>query len=127
MMSDNSTISTILCIEIPLGILADTSNSIISRNLVVASELNATYPGPNCISSIIQSGYGERSVELLRAEIGGIIVGGEYNVIYSNTVKNSHFGLVMMDMYRAILAVENLVFHNNFINNTRYQIVGTHT
>jgi len=126
-MSDNSTISTILCIEIPLGILADTSNSIISRNLVVASELNATYPRPELYIFYYPEWIWERSVELLRAEIGGIIVGGEYNVIYSNTVKNSHFGLVMMDMYRAILAVENLVFHNNFINNTRYQIVGTHT
>jgi parallel beta-helix repeat protein len=123
-MSDNSTISNNTLYRNPLGILADTSNGTISRNVVFASDLNTTNPGPDLIIFYYPEWPWERSLELMQVEIGGIIVGGGYNVIYGNTVKDSCYGLVMQDMIRSMWGSGNLVFHNNFINNTPYQAIG---
>jgi hypothetical protein len=57
-------------------------------------------------------------------EIGGIIVGGGCNVIYGNTIRDSFQGLVMCDFFRSKYGSQNLIFHNNFINNTPLQAVG---
>jgi parallel beta-helix repeat protein len=118
-ISDDSTISNNTLYRNPLGILADTSNSFISGNVVVASDLNGTNPGPELSIFYYPEWPWEFSKELIQLEIGGIIVGGGYNVICGNTLKDSLFGLVMYDMIRAIMGSGNLVFHNNFINNTR--------
>jgi parallel beta-helix repeat protein len=120
-MSDNSAISNNTLYRNPLGILADTSNGTISRNVVVASDLNTTNPGPDLIVFYYPEWPWERSLELMQVEIGGIIVGGGYNVIYGNTVKDSCRGLVMFDQIRSMCGSGNLVFHNNFINNKPYQ------
>jgi parallel beta-helix repeat protein len=121
---DNSTISNNTFYRNPLGILADTSNSIISKNVVVASDMNATYPGPELYIFYYPEWKWERSTELVMLEIGGIIVGGGYNLIHGNTVKDSCRGLVMFDQIRRMWGSGNLVFHNNFINNTPYQAIG---
>jgi parallel beta-helix repeat protein len=121
---DNSTISNNTLYRNPLGILADTSNSIISKNVVVASDMNATYPGPELYIFYYPEWKWERSTELVMLEIGGIIVGGGYNLIHGNTVKDSCRGLVMFDQIRRMWGSGNLVFHNNFINNTPYQAIG---
>jgi len=122
--SDNSTISNNTLYRNPLGILADTSNSIISRNVVVASDMNATYSGYDIYIFYYPEWKWERSTELMMLEIGGIIVGGGYNVIYGNTVMDSCIGIFMCDQIRSMWGSGNLVFHNNFINNTPYQAIG---
>jgi parallel beta-helix repeat protein len=123
MRSDNSTISNNTLYRNPLGILADTSNSIISRNVVVESDMNITYE-PELYIFYYPERPWERSFELMQLEIGGIIVGGGYNVIYGNTVKDSYYCLVMSDQSRSMWGSGNLVFHNNFINSTSYQAIG---
>jgi parallel beta-helix repeat protein len=119
--SDNSTISSNVLHRNPLGILADTSNSIISRNVVVASDIQlpASYPGPDLGIFYYPEWQDERSRELASLEIGGIIVGGDYTVVYGNTVMNSSIGISMDDQIRNIWGYRCIVFHNNLINNTR--------
>lgn len=119
--SDNSTISNNTLRRNPLGILADTSNSIISRNMVIASDiqLSASYPGPDLGIFYYPEWQQERSIELASLEIGGIIVGGDYTVVYGNTVTNSSIGIFMDDLIRNIWGYRCIVFHNNLINNTR--------
>ena len=123
-ISDNSTISNNTLYRNPLGILADTSNSVISRNMVIASNMSATYPGPDLFIFYYPEWPWEYSIELTQMEIGGIIVGGGCNVIYGNTIRDSFQGLVMCDFYRSKYGSQNLIFHNNFINNTPLQAVG---
>ena len=122
--SDDSLISNNTLYRNPLGILADTNNGAISRNVVVASDLNTTNPGPDLSIFYYPEWPWEYSTELTQVEIGGIIVGGGYNVIYGNTVKDSCRGLVMYDSIRSMWGSGNLVFHNNFINNMPYQAIG---
>ena len=125
MMSDNSTISNNTLYRNPLGILACMNYGTISRNMVVESIMNATYPPYDLYVFYYPEPPLERSIELMQLEIGGIAVGGQYNIIYGNTIKDSYNGLIMECKIRGIPAYENLVFHNNFINNAPYQIVGT--
>jgi len=49
--------------------------------------------------------------------------GSENNVINANTIENNKFGMWIMDS-RAKGSNGNLIYHNNFINNT-YQVVST--
>jgi len=122
-ISGNSTISNNTLCRNPLGILAD-DRSIISRNVVVASNLNVAPPPPERSIFYYSEWKWERSIELTMLEIGGIIVGGGDSLIYGNTVKDSNFGLVMSDRVRSKWGSGNIVFHNNFINNTPYQAIG---
>jgi parallel beta-helix repeat protein len=122
-ISGNSTISNNTLCRNPLGILAD-DKSIISRNVVVASNLNVAPPPPERSIFYYPEWKWERSIELAMLEIGGIIVGGGNGIIYGNTVKDSNFGLVMHDSIRNMWGSGNIVFHNNFINNTPYQAIG---
>jgi len=120
--SDNSTISNNTLHTNPLGILADTSNSTISRNVIVASDERsfdrASYPGPDLGIFYYPEWQWERSTELMRYEIGGIIVGGDCTVVYDNTVMNSFIGISLMDVIRSIWSYRCIIFHNNLINNT---------
>ncbi|MEM3873843.1 MAG: right-handed parallel beta-helix repeat-containing protein [Candidatus Bathyarchaeia archaeon] len=120
---DNSTIYNNTLYRNPLGILADVNNSTVSRNMITESNLSTTDHGPDLLIFYYQERMWEYSVELMRMEIGGIVLGGGHNVIYGNTVKDSQYGLVMFDGVRYMCGFENLVFHNNFINNT-YQAIG---
>lgn len=121
--SDNSTMSNNTLYRNPLGIcLTGTNNSTISRNLVVASDLSP-YPGPLYIFHYPEGPW-ERSGELMMLEIGGIIVGGNHNVVYGNTVTDSWLGISMRDEIRGITGYRNLIFSNNFINSTGYQAIG---
>jgi parallel beta-helix repeat protein len=123
--SDNSTISNNTLIRNPVGIcLTGTSKSTISRNIVVASDLNITLPDPDLLIFYYPEWSWERSRELVELEIGGIIVGGDHNVVYGNTVMDSSIGICMMDKIRSIWGSESIIFHNNFINNTFYQALG---
>jgi parallel beta-helix repeat protein len=97
-IGDDNTISNNTLYRNPLGILADTSNSVISGNLVVASDFSGwTNPGPELSVFHYPEWPWEFSKELMQAEIGGIIVGGGFNVIYANILRDSFFGLVMYD------------------------------
>jgi len=121
--SDNSTMSNNTLYRNPLGIcLTGTSNSTISRNLVVASDL-PPYPGPLYIFYYPEGSW-ERSRELMMLEIGGIIIGGAHNIVYGNTVTDSAIGIFMIDQIRMIMGYRNLIFSNNFINSTEYQAIG---
>jgi len=119
--SDNSTILNNTLHRNPLGILADTSNSVISKNVVVASDVAAGFsgPGPDLFPFYYPEWQWERSRELMQYEFGGIIVGGDYNVVYGNTVMNSSIGIFLCDQIRNIWGYGCIVFHNNLINNTR--------
>ena len=126
--SDNSTISNSTLYRNPLGIcLTGTSNSKISRNVVVASDMNVISPSPppDLYIFYYPEWPWEYSRELTRLEIGGIIVGGDYNVVYGNTVVNSYYSISMRDEIRGIMGYRNLIFSNNFINSTGYyQAIG---
>ena len=125
--SNNSTVSNNTLYRNPLGIcLSGTSNSMISKNVVIESNMSVIPPSPPpdlCIFYYPAWPW-EYSRELAQLEIGGIIVGGEYNIIYGNTVRDSYFGIVMFDRISNIFGVSNTVFHNNFIDNAPYQAVG---
>jgi parallel beta-helix repeat protein len=122
--SNNSTILNNTLIRNPLGIyLKETSNSMVSKNVVVASDLNMTYPGPDLCIFYYPEWSWERSTELSRLIIGGIIVGGDYNMVYGNTVTNSWLG-ISIDVHGGYLGSGNIIFNNNIINSTNYQAVG---
>jgi len=123
--SGNSTISNNTLYADPLGILADSSNSTISRNLVVKSDMNMSYSGPDIYIFYYPEKPWEYSIELEQLEISGIIIGGNYNVVYGNTVMDSYTGILMCDQIRMMRGCGNLVFHNNFINNTPFQAIGS--
>lgn len=121
--SDNSTISNNTLYRNPLGIcLTGTSNSTISRNVVIASDIDVISPSPppDLYIFYYPEWPWEYSGELTQLEIGGIIVGGEYNVVYGNTVVNSYYSISMRDEIRRIMGYRNLIFSNNFINSTGY-------
>ncbi len=116
--SDNSTISNNTLYRNPLGIyLMGTSNSTISRNLVVESDLPPR-PPPELYIFYYPEGAWEHSRELMQLEIGGIIVGGAYNIVYGNTVMDSWLGISMADLIGHYMGIRCVIFHNNFINNT---------
>jgi parallel beta-helix repeat protein len=122
--SDNSTISNNTLYRNPLGIyLARTSNSTISRNVVLASDLNTTNPGPELYIFYYPEWPWERSRELAQLQIGGIIVGGNNNVVHGNTVTDSLWGISMCDNIGHNMGTKNVIFHNNLINNTGYQAI----
>jgi len=120
--SDKSSIVNNTVIRNPLGIyLTGTSNSTISRNTVVASDINTTSPGSELFIFYYPEWPWERPMELRQMQIGGIIVGGAYNTVYGNTVMDSYIGISMNDQIRAIMGTGNVIFHNNFIDNSPYQ------
>jgi len=122
--SDNSTILNNTLIRNPLGIyLKGTSNSTVSKNVVVASDLNMTHPPPDLSIFYYPEWPWERSRELSQIIIGGIIVGGDYNMVYGNTVTNSAYG-ISIDVRGGYLGRRNTIFNNNIINSTVYQAVG---
>ena len=122
--SDNSTFSKNTVFRNPLGIcLMGTSYSTVSRNVVVSSDINQTYPSPEVYIFYYPEWPWERSRELMQLEIGGIIVGGAYNVVYGNTVMDSFVGISMYDQIRNHMGTRNVIFHNNLINNTRFQAI----
>jgi len=120
--SDNSIISDNKLYRNPLGIYASaTSNSIISGNVVVASDLNMTYPGIDLYVFYYPEWLWEYSRELFGTVgpplVGGIIVGGAYNVVYGNTVMDSLYGISMVDHIQNYFGRQNIIFHNNLIDN----------
>jgi parallel beta-helix repeat protein len=125
--SNNSTVTNNTLNRNPLGIcLAGTSNSTISKNVVIESNTSAIRPSPPPDLYILYYPMWpwEYSRELAMVEMGGIIVGGEHNIIYGNTVRDSSFGIFMFDRISNVFGVSNTVFHNNFIDNTPYQAMG---
>jgi parallel beta-helix repeat protein len=125
--SNNSTVTNNTLNRNPLGIcLAGTSNSTISKNVVIESNTSAIRPSspPDLYIFYYPTWPWEYSRELARMEMGGIIVGGEHNIIYGNNVRDSCIGIFMFDQISNIFGVRNTVFHNNFINNTPYQAMG---
>jgi parallel beta-helix repeat protein len=124
--SDNSLVLNNTLYRNPLGICTmGASNSIISGNLVVASDLNLTDLGPDLTVFYYPERPWEHSIELLMMEIGGIIVGGASNTIHDNTVENSSIGITMTDQIRMYIGTGNMIFHNNFVNNTLHQAIET--
>jgi hypothetical protein len=65
----------------------------------------------------------ERSIELAQLQVGGIYAGGSYNTIYGNTVEESVTGIVMNDFVRSYYGNGNVIYHNNFINDTAFPAV----
>jgi parallel beta-helix repeat protein len=125
--SNNSTVTDNTLNRNPLGIcLAGTSNSTISKNVVTESNTNAISPSPppDLYIFYYPTWPWEYSRELVAMEMGGIIVGGEHNIIYGNTVRDNCIGIFMFDQTNNIFGVSNTVFYNNFINNTPYQAMG---
>jgi parallel beta-helix repeat protein len=128
--SDKSVLSNNSLYGNPLGIdLFYTDNSIISGNVVVASKVNLTalqiywedelyifyYPEGQLESF---NGISGDLQELIYGEIGGIFVVGENNTIYGNTVMNCAIG-ICMGWWGGVFTQYNMIFHNNFIGNTR--------
>jgi parallel beta-helix repeat protein len=125
--SNNSTMTNNTLNRNPLGIcLSGTSNSTISKNLITESNTSAIQPSPPPDLYIFYHPIWpwEYSRELATMEVGGIIVGGEHNIIYGNNVRDCCTGIFMFDQSSNIFGVSNTVFHNNFINNTPYQAIG---
>jgi parallel beta-helix repeat protein len=118
--SDNSTITGNTLLRNPLGIrLAGTSNSVVSKNVVVLSDLNATYVPYDLYVFYYPEMPTERSIELNQLEIGGIFVGGQQNTVSINDVISSAIPISMVDMIGGNRGSGNRVFHNNFVNNTQ--------
>jgi len=89
----------------------------------MASDLNMTHPPPDLSIFYYPELPWERSRELSQLIIGGIIVGGDYNIVYGNTVTNSGFG-ISIDVNGGYLGSRNTIFNNNIINSTGYQAIG---
>jgi parallel beta-helix repeat protein len=122
--SDNSIVINNTLLRNPLGIYTmGASNSIISANLIVASDLNVTYLGPDLQIFYNPEWPWERSWELSTMVIGGLIVGGSNNLIHDNTVMDSSIGINMNDYLRNYYGSGNMIFHNNFVNNTLHQAI----
>jgi len=122
--SDESTVKNNTLDRNPLGIcLAGTSKSTISENAVTGSNTSAIGPshGPELLIFYYPAWPWEYSRELAQLEIGGIIVGGKYNLICGNTVTDCSVGIQMYEPLGRYFGQENKVFHNNFIDNKPYQ------
>jgi parallel beta-helix repeat protein len=122
--AENSTIQGNTLDGNPLGILSDTDYSTISRNTINDSTapnssglqmLNDMYVFNYPASPAFYFAW-EWSVELMELQVGGIIVGGNNNMVYGNTVTNSWYSIMLGDIMRNLLGTGNIVFHNNFIN-----------
>jgi len=117
MQSNSSTISNNTLLGNPVGIyLPSTCNSTISANVVADSDLYCRsfdvyqfsvfhYPEPPW----------ELSDELRMLDLGGIILGGDNNIVCSNTVMNSWVGISTATA--TLLGTNNNIFHNNLIKN----------
>jgi parallel beta-helix repeat protein len=122
--SDKSTVKNNTLDKDPLGIcLPGTSNSTISQNVVSGSNTSAISPsyGPELSVFYYPFWPWEYSREIAQLEIGGVIVGGEDNAIYGNTVKDCNVGIQMYEPIGSYFGVHNTVFHNNFVDNKPYQ------
>jgi parallel beta-helix repeat protein len=117
--SDSSTITNNTVLRNPLGCLTATSGSLISSNVVVGSDISLIPQswGPYLDYFFPETPW-ERSYELSMYEIGGIFVGGDFNLVQGNTVSDSYVGISTNELVRSIYGSGNLIFHNNLINDT---------
>jgi parallel beta-helix repeat protein len=105
----------------PLGIaLRDITNSTIAGNTVVGSDISATYlnnlPPMDVTNFLHPLQYWQLDTYLETLYLGGIVFDGQSNVIYDNTVKDSHGGIGAG--FVSGNANSNVICHNNLINNT---------
>lgn len=106
----------------PLGIcLKYTDNSTIAGNVVIASNMSLTAGARNPDLYVFNypQQYWELSSELAQLIIGGIIIDGSENTVIENTVKHSCVGISTDS--ESFIGVNNLIFHNNLIDNAPYQ------
>ncbi len=123
--AENSTVSGNTLDGNPVGILSDTDYSTISRNTINDSD-RRPFRTASAFSNDLYVFYypsspafyfaWEWAMELVQLEVGGIIVGGNNNIVYGNTVTNSAYNIWLGDIVRNYSAKGNVIFHNNFIN-----------
>jgi parallel beta-helix repeat protein len=124
LQAENSTLSGNTLQENPIGILSEADYTTISRNSINDSNVaifNTGLNNPYYFYYPTSPAYNfawEYSKELSDLAEGGIIITGNNNTIYGNTVSNSGFSIIIGYQSQQLYGYGNLIFHNNFINAT---------
>jgi parallel beta-helix repeat protein len=127
LQAENSTVAGNTLNENPIGILTDSDDGLITRNTINDSIiLSPAYPAGLSKNELYVFyhptspawNFAWESLELMQGETGGIIIGGENNTIYDNSVTNCNCSISMDDFLRLSAGRDSMIFHNNFINYT---------